>query len=235
MSGQGINNKEELPLEKLISNWSAQSRLNESEKVSQVDPRDEDFHKLSNVLVSERGANWFWQFWYAHNLSVVQQYRSIGGLVLELFVSGYTGFIMGLSLNGSAETYVGVLKAPFSALSTSPNFWMTVQVQMLMGCSIALAASPAGTKVFSEELQIYWRKASSGHSPSAYFIAKSVSSIYRMTLGALHFAAFIFPLANPIIPFGIYFFGILLTFYGVYGLGAFVSMVVRVIHNLETH
>lgn len=96
------------------------------------------------------------QVFYNHNLSILQQYRNISELVVEVLVAGFAGLILGLSLNDFVETYKGVFIAPFTLLSSSPNLWLTVQVSLLIGLSIALASAPAGTKIFSEELPVYW-------------------------------------------------------------------------------
>ena len=239
ISGQGNNLKRDYSVDELVDNWNKhyQKIVEEEEKYKKdkgsawalnVIARDEEFHKLSEELVKERGANVFKQFWYVHNLSLVQQYRTVPGLILELFVASFAGLLLGLSLSGQAETYIGLLKAPFTSLSRSPNVWLTVQLSMLVGMGVALAASPAGVKIFSEELPIYWRNVSSGHSAASYFVAKVFSTSYRMVLGALHFSAIVFYLSTPVTSFATHFTGSLLMFYGVYGLSSFVSMVVRV-------
>ena len=228
LSGQGINPKHEYTVQDLVGIWDQHyESITKKEGEKLMTKVDEEFHKESLNLVKERGANFFWQFFYAHNISLVQQYRQISSLALEVFVSGFTGLIMGMSLSGLPETYVGIFITPFNVLSIAPNLWLTVQVQFLSGLAIALAASPAGTKIFSEELPIYWRNASSGHSTLAYFGAKTLSSSYRMALSALHFSALMYAFATPIVPYTYHFLGTFLCYYGVYGLSAFVSMVVK--------
>lgn len=93
---------------------------------------------------------------------------------------------------------------------------------------IALAAAPAGVKIFSEELEIYWRNASSGHSPLAYFIAKNIASLYRIALNSLHFSAILFVLAQPVTAYYQMYIYSCLMFYGIYGMSHVVSMFFRV-------
>jgi hypothetical protein len=239
ISGQGNNDVHDYSVDSLVENWEKHyvNVVKEEDKVKKengsawalnVADQDEEFHQLAQELVKMRGANIFKQFYYVHNLSLIQQYRTIPGLVLEIFVAAFAGLLLGLSLSGLPETYIGLLHDPFIPLSVSPNLWLTVQVSMLVGMGVALAASPAGVKIFSEELPIYWRNVSSGHSPGAYFLAKVFSTSYRMALGALHFSAIIVWLSTPVTSFADNFTGSLLMFYGVYGLSAFVSMIVRV-------
>ena len=98
---------------------------------------------------------------------------------------------------------------------------------MLVGVAVSLAAAPAGTKVFSEELDVYWRYTASGHSTLAYYLGKTISSFPRILLAGLHFSAVLYYLASPVVPFGVLFGVIGLFFFGVYGLCSFVSMLVR--------
>ena len=228
LSGQGMNKLRPYSVDELVNEWTAYVEKNPATASSdrEID-QDLEFHKLADVLVNERGANWLKQMFYVHNISILQQYRNFNGLVLEIFVALFAGCILGLSLSGQTETYQGLFPMPYTLLSPSPNLWLTVQVSLLIGLSIALAAAPAGVKLFSEELPIYWRNVASGHSPLSYYLGKTVSSFYRLTLATLHYSAVLYWLATPILPFSSVFLSHLLTFYGVYGLSSFVSMLVR--------
>ncbi len=46
----------------------------------------ENFHDLAKDLVRDRGATFFMQIWHCVRLSILQQYRTIAGLVLEIAV-----------------------------------------------------------------------------------------------------------------------------------------------------
>jgi ABC-type multidrug transport system ATPase subunit len=188
---------------------------------------DQQFHKLSNDLVQERGANFLTQLRLTHNLSLLQQYRTLPGLVLELFVASISGVLMGVASKGIDELYQGMMKKPFTLLSPAPLYWLVIQFIMLVGTAVGLSSAPAGTKIFSEELDVYWRYTSSGHSRLAYYLGKTISTIYRIVLAGLHFSALLFYLSTPIIPYYIQFGIIVCYVFGVYGLCSFVSMIVR--------
>lgn len=65
---------------------------------------------------------------------------------------------------------------------------------------------------FSPEV-IYWREASSGHSRSAYFVGKILSTFFRLSLSALHFTTFYAILATPLMAFSTLYAANLLYFY----------------------
>ena len=217
------------------SNCAEMGAINESNNSM----RKSSFHDLAKKLVQERGASFLKQMWHSTWLSILQQYRTISGLILEIFVGTSAGMLMGFAMRNQKEVYQGMWKEPFSILSPAPMFTSVGQFTMLIGISIALSAAPAGTKVFSEELSVYRRAASSGVSPLAYFLAKTLGSFPRILLAATHFSGVLYckiglfieinflDLTSPVIPFWIVFIIILLFFYAVYGLSAFVSMIVK--------
>ncbi|KAJ1342996.1 hypothetical protein BSLG_002421 [Batrachochytrium salamandrivorans] len=92
--------------------------------------------------------------------------------------------------------------------------------------AVALAAAPAGVNVFGNEKPVYWRETSSGHSPLAYYIGKSIAALYRTVICSLHFTAIFVVLATPEITFQTQYSMIMLFFFGVYGMSATVSMLV---------
>ena len=86
-----------------------------------------------------------------------------------------------------------------------------------------MASGPPGVRVLGDELNVFRREASSGHSASAYFVGKMVSVLPRIMLVALHFAAIFTLGCAPRVSFSvIYVFCVLLS-YNVYGLSAVVS------------
>ena len=113
-------------------------------------------------------------------------------------------------------------------MAPAPVLGITVQISMLIGMAIALASAPAAIRIFSEELPIYWRNASAGHSPLAYYIAKNISSFYRIALNSLHFSAVYFVFARPVTEYLQMYIYTLMMFYGMYGLCHAVSMIARV-------
>jgi hypothetical protein len=84
-----------------------------------------------------------------------------------------------------------------------------------------LAAAAPGVKTFGEEStyswrplehaeiceadfiteQIYWREASAGHSRSAYFAGKVLSTFPRLCVSAIHFTTFYYVLSTPLMAF----------------------------------
>jgi ABC-type multidrug transport system ATPase subunit len=229
LSGAGTNHTRNYTVEELINEWnkhaaSLDRSVEEGEDTTEI---DNSFHSLADTLVKERGAGFFTQMYHVHNLSLLQQYRTWTGLVLEVFVGGAAGVLMGVAVSAVDEVFAGVYVAPYQMLSSAPIHWLVVQFIMLVGIAVSLAAAPAGVKVFAEDLQVYWRNAASGHNVFAYYLGKTFASFYRLALASLHFAGILFFLSSPTIGFEIEFGVIFLFFFGVYSLSAFVSMVVR--------
>jgi hypothetical protein len=90
-----------------------------------------------------------------------------------------------------------------------------------------MQGAPAAVKIFSEEKPVYWREAASGHNRLAYFLGKSIASIYRIVLTNLHFTAIFYVLATPLTPFDQMYSICFMFFYCVYGLANIVSMLTR--------
>ncbi|KAJ3097132.1 hypothetical protein HDU97_005134 [Phlyctochytrium planicorne] len=173
-----------------------------------------------------RGANGFKQMILAHNRSLLQQSRFLGAFFIEVFVGMLAGVILGVS-TASASEYVGTYSGNYVLLSSASRNWFYGLYGMLVGIAIALAGGPAGVKVFGEEKPVFWRETASGHSPLSYYIGKSISVLYRLTLASLHFSALFYYLATPPIPV-IYQIPLnLLNFFCIYGVAAIVSMLVR--------
>ncbi len=179
------------------------------------------------MMTANRGATWWRQFVLCHNRSLLQQYRQMNSVALEMGVGLLAGGLMGAAATQVSELYVGILKPPYTLISPAPIETLLPSIGFYISLAVGLAGSPAGVRTFGEERQVYFREASSGHSISAYYVAKSVSVMYRFTLGALHFAALFHVLARPATPFEQMFLQVLLQYYCVYGLGAVTSMVVR--------
>ena len=184
---------------------------------------------LKSIFIRKQrgGATFITQTILTHNLNILQQYRKFPNLLFEAFVGGGAGSLMGISIMNVGELYKGILKAPYTPVSSAPAIFPTIQFMFVMGASVALAAAPPGVAVFSEEMPVYWRYASSGHNRLAYFIGKSVSTIYRIVFASLHFSAILHIISRPIASFSLTFTVIFLMFFGVYGVCCSVSMIVR--------
>ncbi|KAJ3007396.1 UNVERIFIED_CONTAM: hypothetical protein HDU68_003542 [Siphonaria sp. JEL0065] len=179
-----------------------------------------------NQIAKLRGASFIRQIGLAHNRSLSQQLRLVSGFLLELLVGTFAGAIMGISAGGG-ETLSSHYVNRYFGLSTSPRTWFTGMYGMMVGVAIALAAAPSGVKVFSEEKAVYRREHEAGHSISAYFLGKNISTFYRIAISSAHFVALYLFLAQPPIHVGIQYLLLALNFFGVYGMGQAISMMVR--------
>ncbi|KAI9739310.1 MAG: hypothetical protein M1834_007523 [Cirrosporium novae-zelandiae] len=191
----------------------------------QSTPEQEEVLKRS---IRNRGARWYTQVYYCLKRAIVQQVRNPSGFFFEIIVGGLAGGVIGLSaFAASGQLFHGIYLPPFTILSSAVDYQSVPQIGLLGGLAIGLAASAPGVKVFGEEKLVYWREAASGHSRSAYYIGKVVSTIPRIALSALHFTVFFGILATPLMSFNSMFLANLLYFYCIYGLASCVSMIVR--------
>ncbi|KAL2918456.1 hypothetical protein HK105_201857 [Polyrhizophydium stewartii] len=187
----------------------------------------EDMDAAIRAVVKERGSSALRQTLLCHNRSLTQQMRMASTLVLETAVGMLAGLMMGLAIGNADEAYSGVYVMPYTGLSSSPIEFLVPLLSLLIGLSIALASGSSGVTVFSEEKPLFWREAAAGHSRIGYYLGKTLATFYRITLSSLHFVALYRFLAHPAMTLENEFVVILLTFFGVYGAAAIVSMLVR--------
>eukprot|EP00455_Lapot_gusevi_P045021 TRINITY_DN5716_c0_g1_i5.p1 TRINITY_DN5716_c0_g1~~TRINITY_DN5716_c0_g1_i5.p1 ORF type:complete len:859 (+),score=112.28 TRINITY_DN5716_c0_g1_i5:76-2652(+) len=179
-------------------------------------------------FLSERGASLLAQVVFCHNRSVLQQYRKSEAYVLEIAVAVLAGALMGAAVMGlKGALYQGVFLDNFILLSPSPVESIVPQLGLYVGMAVGLAGAPAGVKTFGEERSMYWREVSAGHSSLAYYIAKTIAVMYRLTSVSFHFSAVFYLLASPIAEYWQIFLIIWMEFFGVYGLAAVISMLVK--------
>ncbi|KAJ3111510.1 hypothetical protein HDU96_005641 [Phlyctochytrium bullatum] len=222
LSGRGVaNGGGVISVEELVSVWE-RSGASLGEPEAEASAKDVDVLKSS---AKARGASPFVQLAYAHNRSLMQQVRKAGSIVTECFVAGFAGLIMGISSN--SPNYASLLLEPYSLISSASINWFIALYCMLVGISIALSGGPAGVKVFSDELPVYWRETASGHNSLAYYIGKNVSVLYRLTLSALHFTAIYLYFGRPSVPVSFQFGLIVLNFFFIYAIATIVSIIVR--------
>ncbi|KAI8929997.1 P-loop containing nucleoside triphosphate hydrolase protein [Entophlyctis helioformis] len=239
LSGKGVNPTNHYTPDDLVQLWIDRDKAGNavdtgsvasgsSKQAQPVDTEEDNtvFHETVRDIVRERGAPVLRQIWYCHNRSLIQQMRQITSLVLEVIVGMLAGLLMGVAVQGTPEMFIGLLVVPLTPLSVSPLQWLVPQYGLLIGMAVALAGAPAGVKVFGEEKPVYWRETASGHSPFAYYTGKTIATCYRILLSSLHFTALLHVIATPIVNFQSQYLMIMLTFYGVYGMSAVVSMVV---------
>lgn len=180
-----------------------------------------------DAMSADRGASFLQQVYLCHNRSVLQQYRSISTFALEMGVCLLAGGVMGAAASQFNELYQGVLLQPYTALSPSPLEVIVPSLGLYIVLAIGIAGSPAGVLAFGEEKTVYYREAAAGHNKLAYYVGKTISVIYRFTLGALHFACLFMVLASPISDFSTFYGLVWIQFWSIYGLAAMVSMVVK--------
>jgi hypothetical protein len=230
LSGKAKNKGGYLTYSDLALKWENFVQMGTYDK-DQIEA-DRHFHLNIGNFVSQKGAGFFKQVYLCHNLSLLQQLRDLKGLFLEVFVGFFAGILMGSAVSSVVELYSGMLKQPFAPVSVSPVIWPVPQLSLLIGLAVALAGAPGGVRVFGDEMLVFWRNVESGHSPTAYYIGKTFSSFYRIILAGLHFSAIFVYLATPVISFWVLFGIITLFYFGVFGLSAFVSMIVKRQHSV---
>ncbi|KAJ3127909.1 hypothetical protein HK098_005550 [Nowakowskiella sp. JEL0407] len=232
LSGKGVNHtRGTMSPTDLINEWKLFTERNKESNNSQIDEpetdsKEENFTKIASLLTKERGATILAQTYYCLVRSFSQQYATISGLFLEFFVGLFAGLLMGMAAYNYKEVYRGVFIYPYAMLSSSPVMYSPGLFSLLIGLTSALASAPAGVKVFGEEKVVYWREAAAGHSRIAYYIGKTISTLPRIALSALHFASMFFYLSQPVFSFVVMYGVIFMKFFGVYGLSSVVSMLV---------
>ncbi|KAI9347665.1 P-loop containing nucleoside triphosphate hydrolase protein [Obelidium mucronatum] len=179
------------------------------------------------ALSSLRGAGFFRQIGLSHNRSMVQQSRQWMALLMELGVAVGAGFIIGIASYQKGETFHGIIVRPYRQISSPPNDYLVSLFGTLVGISVAMAAGPAGVRLFSEERLVFWREASSGHNRVAYFLGKNISALYRISLASLHFTAMYVYFTKPTYSLELQYVLVLLNFFCIYGVSILVSMLVR--------
>ncbi|KAK4183830.1 hypothetical protein QBC35DRAFT_442609 [Podospora australis] len=179
-------------------------------------------------LIKKRGASRPKQLWLCLSRAMLQQYRSLSILWYELGLATLAGFLLGLAEQSKKGVlFSGLYHRPYDILSTAADFKSAPEIALLTAIAIGLVAAAPGVKVFSEEMLLHRREAEAGHSRVAYFLAKSISVLPRMTMACLHFTVPLLLLSVPIIPWGVSFLTNLLYFYCIFGLASCISMVVK--------
>ena len=180
-----------------------------------------------DATVKARGGKWGAQLTMCFLRSLTQQQRQVSSFMLELMVGGVAGGMIGLAASHyNGNLFQGIHHPPFQILGSAVNFLTISELGLMSGLAIGLAGAPSGVKVFGDEKLVYWREAASGHSRSAYYVAKVVSTFPRIALSSLHFTVFFTLLCTPTIALSHSYLIIMLNFYCVYGLASVVSMVV---------
>ena len=170
-----------------------------------------------------QSANFFKQMWLALSRSIWKQAANLPALALEVGL----GLVAGVSMAALTDVkWQTMLLPPFTLLSSAPLDGAISALFQNIGLAIALAATTAGVKVFGEEMTIYKREVSSGHSHLAYFIGVNIAQFPRLFISGLHFAFAFHLYSQPLTRFGPFFAISFLLYAAVHGLSCLVSMVV---------
>ncbi|KAI5844501.1 ABC transporter-like protein [Morchella snyderi] len=226
ISGQGHRHRSlprENEIQYLISKW----QISKSSKPLPTTNTTEESNALVKTI-EKRGAHWYKQVWYCFVRSLIQQRRQFSGFALEIFVGGVAGAAMGLAtMRDKGHLFHGIYRNPNELLSSALLYIKVPQIGMLMCMAIGIAGGPGGVKVFGEEKQIYWRETASGHSRSAYYVGKVLSTFFRISFSALHFVSLYSLLGTPSMDFGHNYLCCMMYFYCIYGLASCMSMITR--------
>lgn len=200
------------------------SRRISNQSLNSTTEQENELHRT----MKSRGATWPAQVYYCWKRAMTQQVRNATSFFFEIGVGGLAGLIIGLSAYASrGHLFQGLYHQPFTMLSSAVDYQGTPQLGLLGGMAIGLAASAPGFWVFGEEKLIYWRETASGHSRSAYYVGKLLSTLPRIALSSLHFTIFLSILATPLITFSEMYAANLMYFWCIYGLASCIAMVVK--------
>ncbi|OBT63398.1 hypothetical protein VE03_07124 [Pseudogymnoascus sp. 23342-1-I1] len=184
----------------------------------------EALHSLHRTRISP----WYRQVYLCFSRDIKQQSRNKGSFLLELFASVLTGILLGLAMyEFKGQLYQGMYLPPFQILSSAANYTLVPEMGVLCCLAISFASAAPSVSAFTIETQLLRREFHSGHSESAYFVAKVLSSLVRTSLSALHFTSYYMILATPTIAFRTFLGLALLYFYCIYGLGSIVATLTK--------
>ncbi|CAD0089852.1 unnamed protein product [Aureobasidium vineae] len=185
---------------------------------------DQSLHETMKA----RGASRHAQAYYCAERALLQQIRNRTSFSFEIFVAALAGLVIGLSAHSSnGHLFSGIYHPPFTQIASAVDYKSAPQLGLLSAMAIGLASSAPGVWVFGEEALIFQRESSSGHSKSAYYVGKVISTFPRITIAALHYTVMIGVLATPLMNFQDMYAANLVYFYAIYGLSNVVSMLVK--------
>ncbi|KAH9828028.1 ABC transporter, ABC-G family, WBC-type [Teratosphaeria destructans] len=210
-----------------LSNGSA-AAAGELETRSQSEQSTFEQEEDLRRTMRARGASWLAQVYYCWMRAMTQQARNATSLLFEVGVAALAGVVIGLSAFAArGHLFQGIYHYPFTMLSSAVDYQSTPQIGLLGAMSIGLAASAPGFWVFGEEKLMYHREFAAGHSRSAYYVGKLLSTLPRIALTSLHYTVFLGILATPLMSFWKMYAVDLGYFWGIYGLASVVSMLVK--------
>ncbi|KAK4203485.1 hypothetical protein QBC40DRAFT_219430 [Triangularia verruculosa] len=230
-NGRAYKKSGDISKDALIANWIAcrkQSKLRlSSASVLAVGNLGASKAPLDRLL-KKRGASRLKQFTLCLSRAFLQQYRNLSTFWFEVGLATLAGFLLGLAENAkNGVLFMGLYHPPYEILSTASDFKSAPEMALLTAIAIGLVSAAPGVRVFSEEMLLHRREAEAGHSRLAYFLAKSLSIVPRMTMACMHFTVPLWLLSTPIMGWGLGFVANLFYFYCIFGLASAISMVVK--------
>ncbi|KAI6245928.1 Broad substrate specificity ATP-binding cassette transporter ABCG2 [Erysiphe necator] len=221
-TGQRVN------VSDMADRWASRTPISDEYFLEKGHPDSQAELKILIHAVDTRGASWLSQVRFCLTRSLRQQWRQMTSFSLEIAVGAIAGLLIGLSLFPLQNIYFqGIYLPPFQLLSSAVNYTLVPQIGLFCCLSISLASAAPGVKTFGEEKQVYWREASTGSSRSAYYAGKTLSTLPRILISALHYTVFFNLLAAPFMSFWRLYLCNLMYFYCIYGLASIMSMIVR--------
>ena len=139
------------------------------------------------VRGEDRGAPFFLQFYLSFERAIRKYINNPRTIMMEALVTGAIGLVVGAS---SSDAFRGTFREQYQYISLAGTPAALINGALMLVTGAGIASSPLGVACFGNELVIYWREASAGHSKLAYFLGKLASSILIMFMGILHYAGF---------------------------------------------
>jgi ABC-type multidrug transport system ATPase subunit len=216
------NAPSEYSLSDLSARWADRSSLQSLPKSCHFGGGIEEL----TIYIQKRGAKFLNQLFYSCTLFLKQQFRKFEELCLECASAAFIGWFYGVVMGRLDEPYIGAIKQPFTLLSPAPNLNDIVQMAFIICLTTSFAATPAGVKLFSDEIPFILRNKAAGTSSFAYYFAKTIAALPRVCLASFHYSAFAYYSAPPVFDFTVLYSVIFLIYYNIYGLCSFVSFVI---------
>eukprot|EP00762_Andalucia_godoyi_P002630 ANDGO_03310.mRNA.1 ABC transporter G family member 7 len=180
-----------------------------------------------------KAVSWFYQVWLLTNRALLQHYRDISSVALDVVLHVLTGLIIGIGFV-STNLFQPPLSSeyiPFCPPPVRMTFCVTA-VQDEIGrmivyttMALGLAASALACRFFTNEKSVFLREHGFGRtSTSAYVVARSVADIPLILLYSLMFSATFAVVVAPSSDFGQY-WSIMIMFEAImFGLGYLCSV-----------
>ncbi|KAG2372729.1 hypothetical protein C9374_013181 [Naegleria lovaniensis] len=176
---------------------------------------------------------YFAQFWMCFKRSIVQLLRGLPSLVLDFSLIFLCASFLGLLFYN--KVYVG--PPPSNVYEKCPGDLQKVckqpaddpiaTISALMSLSMALMGSMAALRVFGKEYLNFYRESQTGLSTFCYFWAKDMSMLIVNIFAPIVFLTIYYTTVAPLASVLEYYYALLLVYWASYGLGYFISIIVK--------